>query len=49
LHALGASKELNPGKFLAVITEPCKAKVVLECSPKKAARLRKDLLAFFKV
>ena len=49
LHELGASKESNPGKFLAVIAEPCKIKVVLECSPKKAARLKKDLTAFFSI
>lgn len=49
LHELGASKEINPGKFLSVISEPCRAKVVLECSPKKAARLKKDFLAFFTV
>jgi hypothetical protein len=40
---------MNPGRVLSVISEPCRAKVVLECTPKKAARLKKDFLAFFTV
>ncbi len=49
LHERGAAKEINLGRVLSVVFEPCKAKVVLECSPKKAGRLRKDFLAFFAV
>jgi hypothetical protein len=49
LHELGENKETTPGKILSVISAPCKIKVVLECSPKKASRLKRDFLAFFAI